>query len=416
MFLKNLQLKHFKNLKDIELSFLSEDEHQDLRNWTFILGENGTGKSNILKAIGLITVGSDALGELIGQPDDWIKYGESFCEINATLINTAKEERKIHLRINRGEDLKSLLSRSFESLEELDAALAHTSRNYFIAGYGANRKLANHERSRSLKSYFRSHRANTVATLFHKEATLRSLEEWAIDLDYTNDEAGLKIIETTLNDFLPEISFDHINKKEKKLIFKTPDGLIPLDQLSEGFQNMATWIGDILYQLTTVFEDYKNPLKARGVLLIDELALHLHPKWQRKLIQLISKVLPNFQIICTTHSPVTAQQADEESLFLLKRNKQKNIELLPYNGNPQYMPISELLMSDAFGLETDESVEVESHKKRYKLLKNKKTRTNKEEEEYTEVTNFLMAQPLDAQNEREKKQIALLEKLMKNKK
>ena len=415
MFLKYLEVKHFKNLKDIKLSFMSEEENDELRNWTFILGENGTGKSNILKAIGLITAGSDALGELIGDPNDWIKNGASFCEIKAILTNASKEERTISLRINRGEDLKSLLSRSFESLDELDEALAYTNRNYFIVGYGANRKLANHERSRSLRSYFRNHRANTVATMFHKEATLRSLEEWAIDLDYNNDETGLEVIKKTLNNFLPEISFDHINKKEKKLIFKTQDGLIPLDQLSEGFQNMATWIGDILYQLTTIFDDYKNPLKARGVLLIDELELHLHPRWQRELIQLIGRVLPNFQIICTTHSPMAAQQASEGALFLLKRDKQKNIELLPYHGNPQFMPISELLMSNAFGLETDESLEIESHKKRYKLLKRKNKRTDKEDKEFSEVTDFLMAQPLDAQNEREKKQIALLEKLMKNK-
>jgi len=414
MFLKDLSLKNFKNLEDIKLSF--QVGESDIRKWTFILGENGTGKSNILKAIGLITAGSDAIGELLNEPDEWITNDKEYCEIKATLINAEKEDRNISLTIQRGEDLRKLLSRSFETLEEIDKALEYTNRNYFIVGYGANRKLANASRSRSLKHYFRSHRSNSVATLFHKEASLRSLEEWATNLDYTNDVHGLEIIKTTLDNFLPDIKFSHIVKKERVLFFKTADGIIPLDQLSEGFQNMATWIGDILYQLTNVFKNYSNPLEAKGVLLIDELALHLHPKWQKKLIRLLGNILPNFQIICTTHSPMTAQQAGLGELHLLKRNNEKKITLVPYFGNPAYMPISELLTSNAFGMNSDESLEIETHKKRYKVLKKKKKLNKDEKLELTNISDFLIAKPLVAQNEREKKQIALLEKLMKNKK
>lgn len=95
------------------------------------------------------------------------------------------------------------------------------------------------------------------------------------------------------------------------MIFKTPEGEVPLDDLSDGYQNVAVWVGDLLYRITSTFGDYKSPLKARGVLLIDEIDLHLHTKWQRSLLSFLKNKLPNFQLIVTTHSPMVAQQADD---------------------------------------------------------------------------------------------------------
>ena len=413
MFLKEIELHNFKNLKDIKLSFSGNPDNDEIRKWTFLLGGNGTGKSNILKAIALITAGSDAIGELLGNPSDWITYGEESCQIKATLINEKKEEREISIALKKGDELKSVMSKSYDSLDEIDRALKHTNRNYFIDGYGANRKLANNSRSNSSKSYYRSHRANSIATLFHREATLNSLEDWAIDLDYRKDKSGLKIIKEALNSFLPHIKFDAIDKENRQLLFLTEDGKIPLDYLSDGYQNMAAWIGDILFRLTNVFEDYKKPLEARGLLLIDELELHLHPDWQRHLIKLLKNILPNFQVICSTHSPLTSQQAGAGELFFLTRDKDKNISLNPYSGTPQHMPVNELLISDLFGLKTDESVKIEEKKNRYKKLKKKKSLSKSEKVEFDDISDFLMAAPLSSQDSRDKEQLALIEKLMK---
>lgn len=414
MFLKEIALHNFKNLPNVQLSFVVSNEIE-IRKWTFILGENGTGKSSVLKAIALITAGSDALGEILGDADEWIRYGESSCKIEATLVNAEKEERNISIEINRGDTLKQIIRRSYESLEEIDSALRYAKRNYFIVGYGANRKLANQSRSNGSKNYYRSLRANSVATLFHREVTLRSLEDWAIDLDYVNDANGLNIISNTLNTFLPEITFDGIDKKQKKLIFNTKDGKIPLDQLSEGYQNMTAWVGDVLFQLSKVFDDYEEPLSARGVLLIDELELHLHPKWQRQLVKLINSIFPNFQIISTTHSPLTAQQANEGELFVLKRDQQSNnINLAPYLGNPSYMPVNQLLISNMFDLATDESLKLEEKKKRYRELKDRTSLSQVEKNEFSDLKDFLLAQPIETQTAKEKAKFELIEKLAAN--
>ena len=81
--------------------------------------------------------------------------------------------------------------------------------------------------------------------------------------------------------------------------FQTMDGTVTLGELSDGYQNLAAWIGDLLYRITEAFAHHRQPLHARGLLLIDEIDAHLHPAWQRKLREFLTAKLPNFQIIAT---------------------------------------------------------------------------------------------------------------------
>lgn len=369
MFLKKIILKNFKCLADIELSF--ECGQPSNRKWTLILGENGTGKSNVLKSIALITSGSNALGELLGNTDSWIRFNETACTIQASLETKKGEEREISLSINRGDNLSKIISNNQEALRLIDDAIEMAERNYFVVGYGASRRLTSDPFSNFEKSRYGGRSVN-VRSLFDSSFSLNPLASWIIDLDYRSGQQGIDIVKEALNDFLPDTSFHSIDKEKKQVMFQTVDGIIPLEQLSDGYQNMAAWIGDLLFRVTETFRDHNKPLEARGLLLIDEVDLHLHPKWQRKLIDFISNKLPNFQVVATTHSPLTAQQADAGELYALKRSKERNvIEIIPFVGSPKTLLVNQLLMAPIFGLETDESVEVERTKNEYDELKSK---------------------------------------------
>lgn len=367
MFLKEIKLRNFKCLSDISLSF--EKDKKSNRKWTLILGENGTGKSNILKAIALVTSGSNALGELLGNIDSWIKFGENNCSITAVIETKKGEERDISLKFERGDNLSKVISKNKESLYLIDSAIENANRNYFIVAYGASRRLSNEVFSNFEKS--RSARSMNVRNLFDNSSTLNPLTAWIIELDYRSGEQGINLVKEALQDFLPGIIFHSIDKEKKQVMFETVDGLISLDQLSDGYQNMAAWIGDLLFRITEAFRTYSKPLESRGLLLIDELDLHLHPKWQRKLLDFIGNKLPNFQVVATTHSPLTAQQADTGELFALKRNDSNIVEIIPFIGSPKSLLINQLLMTPVFGLETDESYEIQNVKKEYEALKSK---------------------------------------------
>lgn len=364
MILKEIELTNFKCHENLYLNFENEakDKNNLLRKMTFLLGENGTGKSALLKAIALITSGSSVLGKLLGETDDWIKNGNKFCEISATLLTSKGYPREIKLRIEKGSQLSDIVEKNIESLKLIDDAINHADRNYFVVAYGASRRLNRDFQFASNASQFSLPRAQNIQSLFNPDFQLVSLNSWAIDLDYSGDGTGLETVKNALDAFLVDnVKFKSIDKKKKQLIFSTPDGNIPLNQLSDGYQNVAAWVGDLMYRINENFRNFKDPLSARGLLLIDEIDLHLHPKWQRQLHTFLKTKLPNFQIIATTHSPLTAQQAEENELYALRREGKK-VELIPFVGKPNEMLLHQILMSPVFGLPTDESVKVEEAK------------------------------------------------------
>ena len=398
MFLKKVSLKNVRCFENLVLSFEkepSEDEkekREGVRHWTVILGENGTGKSTILRAIALVTSGSDALSELLGDPRAWVGYRKKFCEIEATIETKAGEERRVALRINKNDSISKVIKQNSKSLELLDAALEHTNRNYFVVGYGTSRRLNSARSRHKPTSSFDHIRARSVATLFDADATLNPLESWAMDLDYRKEQSGLRVVRKALRDFLPGVSLSRIDKENGRLLMKTGEGVIPLQQLSDGYQNVAAWIGDLLYRVTDAFDDYRSPLKARGLLMIDEVDLHLHAKWQRTLIDFLETKLPNFQLIVTTHSPITAQQARAGQLHYLRREGGKP-GLEKFEGDPRMLLVSQLLMTDVFGLETDESAIVEETKTRYRALRAKKKKSAKERAEMRQISATLQDMP-----------------------
>lgn len=375
MFLKKIALQNFKCLEDIELSF--EKTKTTNRKWTLILGENGTGKSNLLKAIALITSGSNALGELLGESNSWIKVGKDSCKISATLTTKNGEERNIFLQINKDQSLSDIILANQVSLSLIDNAIQNADRNYFVVAYGASRRLS----SESFNGEKRGHgRSNNIRNLFFNSHSLNPLANWIIDLDYESGDQGLQMVKDSLNGFLPGTTFDSIDKRRREVLFRTADGLVPLNQLSDGYQNMAAWIGDVLFRVTETFRNYTNPLEARGLLLIDEIDLHLHPKWQRMLIEFIGNRLPNFQVVATTHSPLTAQQTDVNELYALKRESDTDrISILPFVGSPKTLLVNQLLMTPVFGLDTDESLEVETTKMVYDEYKSQYDMLNDDE-------------------------------------
>lgn len=391
MFLKSIRLNNVKCFSDIVLSF--EDEDGDIRKWTLLLAENGAGKSTLLKATALVTGGSDAIADLLEEPSDWIRYERQHCKISARLVTGEGEEREIHLRIEPKDTRADVIVRNKESLAWLDNALSQTASNYFVLGFGASRRLNTVNSRRTKTSVFMNKRAQSVATLFDPDAAATPLEAWAMDLDYLGNRTGIKTLQSVLSNLLPGIKFHHIDKQSGQLLFDTPDGIVPLHCLSDGYLAMATWIGDLLFRILENFGDLKEqPLTAKGLLLIDEVDLHLHPKRQRELFSLLDGWLPNFQFIVTTHSPMTAQQAGEGELHCLTREAE-GIQIYPFAGTPKTLLLHQLVMSPAFGVDTDEAKEVEDKKNRYRHLRDKADLSSEERAELNELIGFLTDLP-----------------------
>ncbi|MFB7146090.1 AAA family ATPase [Agrobacterium deltaense] len=370
MFLRRLRLKNLRSIAELDMQFVRPNG--DVRPWTFVLGENGAGKSTILRALALVTAGGEALSEIIGDPDTWIRVGSDAATIELDYATAENQPRHAQLILRRGEGIRKLLETNANTLEQIDAALAHSTRNYFVVGYGVSRRRSAEPISWSgMAGGYRNNRAQSVATLFSPDATLVSIEQWALDLDYRRGAQGLRPVRKALDTLLADAKFDSIDKERRQLLFQTPDGVLPLSQLSDGYQAMTAWCGDVLFRITETFADRTDPLSARGVLLIDELDLHLHPIWQRQLVSFIKRTLPNFQVVATTHSPLTVHQAEEGELFVLRRPDRGNAasSLTKFEGAPNKLMLHQLIQSPIFGLETLDSPQVASLRRELRSLK-----------------------------------------------
>ena len=405
MFLRRLRFSNFRCFEDLELDF-GLDSTQN-RQWTVLLGENGTGKSNLLRGIALLTAGSDALAELLGEPEQWIRSGQDHCRLEGVLTTKEGSERQVALDIRSGDSRTDILVRNQEGLARLDRAIAKARRNYFVVGYGTSRRLSERRTLLSVTSRFEDGRAQGVATLFDTDAQLNPLAAWVMDLDYRKSEGaqGLEIARDVLDEFLlgsrsegrgagdlRGIRFHSVDKEGRRLLFETPDGILPLSALSDGYQTMAAWVGDLLYRITDTFEDYQYPLHTRGVLMLDEIGLHLHPRWQRLLMRFMSERLPNLQFIVTTHSPLTAQQAGEGELFYFRRQAGR-VGVESFHGSPRRLLLHQLLTTDAFGLDTEESLEVATQKARYRELRDMPDPTSDQLEELGRLEQTLRELP-----------------------
>ncbi|HKY21764.1 MAG TPA: AAA family ATPase [Vicinamibacterales bacterium] len=393
MFLRSVELTNVRCIRSLSLPL--ETSSGVPRRWTLLLGENGVGKSTLMRSVGLVLAGSSALAELLGDPESWIRAGEAECTISAEFETAEGDQRHASLRIRRGDTIKEVYETNKETLELLDRAIARSARNYLVIAYGASRRLSSAKLStQPVSSRFQHARANNVATLFSPDAMLNPLETWAIDLHYRLQDEGLRIVDEAMRKLLPGMTFKGIDRDRRDLLFDTVDGEVPLAYLSDGYQNMAAWCGDLLFRVTSTFEDYRDPLSSRGVLLVDEIDLHLHPVWQRQLRNFLTDMFPNFQFIVSTHSVLTAQQAGEGELFVMRRPQPTDAPVLDQSPiEPRTLMVHQLLMSPVFGLETMESVAVETMKKDYVELRDKKKRTPDEESRFVQLKEALQDLP-----------------------
>jgi hypothetical protein len=98
-----------------------------------------------------------------------------------------------------------------------------------------------------------------------------------------------------------------------------PYGWIPFVDMGLGYKTMMTWILDLVIRLYKRYPKSDDPLSEPAIVLVDEIDLHLHPKWQRTIMDFLTKRFPNTQFIVTAHSPLVVQAAQDANIVLLRR-------------------------------------------------------------------------------------------------
>jgi len=121
-------------------------------------------------------------------------------------------------------------------------------------------------------------------------------------------------------DFHTDSPFITIKKDDVDLVF---------DQLSDGEKCMLSLFGDIARRLVLANPSAKNPLNGKGIILIDEIELHMHTTWQRKVLSVLHNIFPHIQFIITTHSPQVLGEIGHDYHIYAVVGDVKNVSFMP---------------------------------------------------------------------------------------
>ncbi len=303
IYLERLRLTNIRCFQSLDIR-LEDGGDQILR--TTILGDNSLGKSTILKAVAIgLCKESDAIALMKAMPGKMIREGSVEGKIELFL----KDRRT-------GEPFR--IVQSIKSGENDDEKLIQSTKpgsgfpwgSIFVCGYGTQRTAA------ATASFDTYSSRDAVATLFDVKATLQNPELVLLRRqDWVRSQLESRILDVLL------INGDKgsIDSSLRGLTVEGPWGFpAAFDTLSDGYRSTMQWMLDLFGWLVHAkrLNPYEEPT---GILLIDEIEQHLHPRWQRHIMQRLSRQLPNFQIITTSHTPLVASgMADVNSARILR--------------------------------------------------------------------------------------------------
>lgn len=405
-----------ENIKCFERQSIKLGNTKGAFPWITLLGENGTGKSTMLQAIGLLLAGPEGAKQLLTRPDGWLHnegsvgkisikihqgendpntYGEILARrsFGYTFFITGNE--KIQIR-NKQYSEPAIVENSDKILTWLrQNALLPKGKGWFGAGYGAFRRLTRANRI-LVPSLQTSLRYTNFFSQFREDEALEAFETWMVYLDYKISKSNDKTAERqknwgikAINKLLPDGNeFDSIDSNGR-IWFKVYGDKVSTVALSDGFRSILALTGDLTWRLIEAFPESNDPLKEEGVVLIDELDIHLHPVWQRTIGGLLRETFPNIQFIMATHSPLVAAGAGEDAVTYRFYRKENQTTVDQIN-NVHAMSVDKILQSEAFGLVSAFSPETQNKIDRYYALKKKNSLNNAEKSELQLTIPFVI--------------------------
>jgi predicted ATP-binding protein involved in virulence len=254
-------------------------------------------------------------------------------------------------------------------------------------------------------------------SLFDSSLELFDAEEILQQLDYSKlkevhgAEKLLSQLKAALATILPGIDAPEdieiygprtLGLKGKKGVYvRTQTGLIPFSSLSLGYQTVSAWTIDIAWRLFEKYPDSVNPLSEPAIVLVDEIDLHLHPKWQREIRNELSKHFPNVQFIATAHSPLMAQTYLDANLAVIKlehlpkRSQQKHAVIINDPVVVKDWRLDQVITSELFGFDSARPPDVEIKMKRQLALVQKARKMPAERRELEELNRALEGLPTE---------------------
>lgn len=322
--IKSFTIDNFKSIDHlkIKLSASRDKEGENLESWLLVLGDNGIGKSSILQALSLALCGEKQLRKLNLNVMDYLKRGEKSGRVT---IKSHESDSDIIL-----------------SFDENGFKTNIKAPPTFILGYGSTRLLPKGriEPDRKKEPY------TNVRNLFDYSVSLEDPNLWLNELD---EREFINRAVPAFYDVLALKGNDKLYREGGEIKIHRHNEEHLLEQTSDGYQTIVAVVADIMKTLSQDLASYHN---SSGIVFIDEIGNHLHPRWRTKIVKALRKAFPKIQFIVTTHEPLCLRGLEHGEVVVLVRDKKHKVRCLGKKLLPDHsaMTVEQLLTSDLFGL------------------------------------------------------------------
>ncbi len=414
MYLQHINLKNYKAIETLQLDFK--------KGINLLIGDNGTGKTSVLEGIAVALSGMfvsvpgvstknivkddvRVIVNSLGDASTSIEYCEPI-EVGCILKNGETEYSWNRIR----EELASTHTK-IDNREVCNWMKKITNQKEsvlpLISFQSAARvwRIKRGDFGTELKKKLDDRRCGYIGCL-DSSMDVKSIQQWCLKQEVMALNKGKSIYEyeffkSIISNFMKEINeLDEIpqlyySPQFSELIYKDSNVEMAISKLSAGYQSLLWMIMDLAYRVCLLNPELKSKTQIEGIVLIDEIDMHLHPKWQWNIIKALSSTFENVQFIIATHSPIVMSSAKEANIILLNEKKQPEYlpdcygysveDVLQYKQESVSRPkkINELIN------EIEESLDFDDFIKAEQLLTNLKQILGEDNSEYKKMAGLI---------------------------
>jgi AAA domain, putative AbiEii toxin, Type IV TA system/AAA domain len=344
MYITSFQIENIRSIRQIDW----ELDGAQAPGWHVIIGDNGAGKSSLLRAVVLALLGPTEAMALRQDWGTWLRGGATQARVLVNLSADAaydtfetKERPAKNALLPLGIVLEEHAAGSRRAVElkkmarlryEPSRHVWGTGAGWFSASYGPFRRFSGGDKDYE-KTFYANPKLGRHLSVFGENVALTECLEWLKDLHFkTIENRPEGRLLAPLTRFINQPGFLPHRARLKNIStegvrFVDGNGCdVPVEQLSDGYRSILSMTFELIRQLSLAYGparvfDPKDPRRvvAPGVVLIDEVDAHLHPTWQRRVGLWFREHFPNVQFLVTTHSPLVCQAADHGTVFRLPR-------------------------------------------------------------------------------------------------
>lgn len=310
-----------------------------LPNVNLLLGDNGSGKTTVLQAIALASLGPAAresqlpLRKYVRFPSGKAKPAKHSAPTTVSALlrlhaqdGSPQEWAESVLRFKPLKELERLeFDDSTHEASLWEPVFESQNDAFFCAAYGATRRVdageSRHPGDAPKTSFLRGQRLQSI---FQDSFALFPLGYWLPQLKSTNKDRYKQVVEL-LDHLLGPGHYRFTEEmREGEYLFERGGMRDPFRSLSDGYRAFIAWVADLLYHVCYGCPSKKRLDESAGVVLVDEIDLHLHPKWQMQVVNTVARALPSMQFVLTSHSPLIASSLEWMNIITLQIHNRVN--------------------------------------------------------------------------------------------